>query len=104
MNLADGRPLTTDSITLHGSQFLVLLLDAQHKRLCMSMSMQGDFHPEKVHVREKIRRRMDSLLSDLILTPSIKEYVFITSTLSVLHYSAGLVPWSLNERLEINAM
>ena len=40
----------------------------------------------------------------LILTPSMKKYAFNTSIVSVFVYSAGLVPWSLNERLEINAM
>ena len=48
--------------------------------------------------------RIDSLLSDLILTPSMKEYAFKTSIVSVFLYSAGLVSWSLNELLEINAM
>ena len=43
-------------------------------------------------------------MSDLILTPSMKEYAFKTSIVSVFRYSTGLVPWSLNELLEINAM
>ena len=68
------------------------------------MTVLGDFHAEKVHVREEMNRRIDSLLSDLILTPSMKEYAFKTSIVSVFRYSAGLVPWSMNELLEINAM
>ena len=104
VNLADGRPVATDSITLHGSPFRVLLPDAPHKHLGVRMTVLGDFHAEKVHVREEMNRRIDSLLSDLILTPSMKEYAFKTSIVSVFRYSAGLVPWSLNELLEINAM
>ena len=105
--IADGRPVPTDSITLHGSPFCVLLQDAPHnlghKHLGVRMTVRGDFHAEKVHKREKMNRRIDSLLSDLILTPSIKEYAFKTSVVSVFLHSAGLVPWSLNEPLEINA-
>ena len=34
----------------------------------------------------------------------MKEYAFKTSIVSVFRYSTGLVPWSLNELLEIYAM
>ena len=46
-----------------------------------------------------MNRCIDSLLSDLIFTPFMKEYAFKTSIVSVFRYcrySAGLVPWSLN--------
>ena len=51
-----------------------------------------------------MNRRIDSLLSDLVLTPSMKEYAFKNSMVSVSRYSSGLVPWSLNELLEMNAI
>ena len=102
VNLADGLPVATDSITLHGSPFSVLLPDVPHKNLGVCMTVLGDFHAEKVHVREEMNWRIDSLLSDLIL---IKEYAFKTSRMvSSFRYSAGLVPWLLNELFEINAM
>ena len=56
------------------------------------MTVLGDFHAEKVHVREEMNRRIGSLLSDLILTPSMKDYSFKTNIVSVFQYSAGLVP------------
>ena len=34
----------------------------------------------------------------------MKEYAFKTSIVSVFQHSAGLVPWLLNERLEINTV
>ena len=51
-----------------------------------------------------MNRRIDSLLSDLILTPSMKDPAFKSSIVSVFLYSPGLVPWSLKKRLEINAV
>ena len=104
VNLAHARPMATDSIALHGSPFRVLLPDAPCEHLGVGMTVLGDFHAEKVHVREEMNLRIDSLLSDLILTLSMKEYALKTGIVSVLQYSAGLVPWSLNELLEINAM
>ena len=68
------------------------------------MTELGDFHAEKGHVCQEMNRRIDSLLSDLIFTPSMKEYAFKTSIVSVFRYSAGLVPWSQNELLEISLM
>ena len=47
VDLAKGLPTATDSITLYGSQILVLLPDAQHKRPPWRMSVLGDFHDEK---------------------------------------------------------
>ena len=47
------------------------------------MAVLGDFHAQKVRVREEMNRPIDSLLSDLILTPSMKEYAFKTSTVSL---------------------
>ena len=70
----------------------LLLSDAPHKHLGIHMTVLGDFHAEKVHVREEMNRRIGSLLSDLILTPSMKDYSFKTNIVSVFQYSAGLVP------------
>ena len=66
------------------------------------MTVLGDFHAGKVHVREEMNRRIDSLLSDLILAPSTKEYDFKTSIVSVFRYSAGFEIRAIgNEQLEI---
>ena len=46
------------------------------------VTVLGDFQAEKVHVGEEMDQRIDSLLSDLILTPSMKEYAFKTSIVS----------------------
>ena len=56
VNLADGRPVATDRITLHGSPFRVLLPDVPHKHLGVRMTVLGDIHAEKVHVREEMNR------------------------------------------------
>ena len=68
------------------------------------MTVLGDFRAEKAHVREEMNRQTDSLLSDVILSVPMKEYALKIGILSVFRYSAGLVPWTLNELLEINAM
>ena len=84
--LADGRPVATDSITLHGSPFCVILPDAPHKHLGVLMTVLGDFHAEKVHEGEEMNRCIDSWLLDLILTPSMKDYACKTSIVSVFLY------------------
>ena len=89
VDLAKGLPTATDSITLYGSQILVLLPDAQHKRPPWRMSVLGDFHARKVHVRAEMSWLIDSLSMDPILAPSMKEYASKIGTVS------GLVPWSL---------
>ena len=114
VNLAHARPMATDSIALHGSPFRVLLPDAPYEHLGVHMTVPGDFHAEKVHLREEMNRRVDSLLSNLILTPSMKEYACKSSLVCVFRSnkhmvcvfrsSTRLVPWSQNKRLEINTM
>ena len=61
--------MTTDSITLHDSPFRVLLQNIPYKHLGVRIIALGDFHAEKVHVREEMNRRIDSLLSGLIHLP-----------------------------------
>ena len=81
--------MATDSITLHDSPFRVLLQNIPYKHLGVRIIVLGDFHAENVHVREEMNRRIDSLLSGLIHTPSMKEYAFKTSIDIALAWSPG---------------
>ena len=58
----------------------------------------------KSHVQAEMGRRIDSLLSDVIFTAPMKEYALQIGFVSVFRYSARLAPWTLTERLELNAM
>ena len=100
--LADGLPVANDCITLHGSPFSVKQPDAPQKH---HMTVLGDFMQKMfMYVRRCMLMKwcIYSLLSHLILTPSMKEYAFKTRTVPVFQYSIGFVPWLLNELLETN--
>ena len=56
--------------------------------------MLCDFHASKYHVREEMSLHIDSPLSDLILTMSMKKYAFQTGIVYVFQLDATLA-WSL---------
>ena len=63
------------------------------------MTLTGNFQAEKKHVREEMKRRLQSLTSDDVLSPSLKELAIKVGVVSIFRYSAGLVPWT---RLELD--
>ena len=93
--------LSTSNVMVHPLVVIVLAWACKSSNypilkevnLDVCMSVLGDFHPEKVHVREEMRLSINPLLSDLILTPSMREYVFKTCMVSVFQNILGLVPW-----------
>ena len=58
----------------------------------MTVTVLGDFHAEKVHVREEMNRSIDSLLPDLILAPSMKQHAL--KKLVYYLYSDIALAWS----------
>ena len=99
-----GKVVATDSVTLHGSPFLVLEPNQAHKHLGVRMTIMGDFTAEKNHVQGEMQRRLDALLGNEALLPSVKEMVIMLGVVSVFRYSAGVVPWSRSELEEIYNM
>lgn len=92
-----GKSIATDSITLNGEPFTVLLPDEPHKHLGVRMTMLGDFAAEKDHVRQEMRRRLAALKEDRVLSRPEKELVIVTAVCSVFRYSAGIVDWTKTE-------
>ena len=92
-----GRPIATDSITLHGKPFTVLSPDEPHKHLGVRMTMLGDFTAEKEHVLKVMGQRFASLKEDRTLSRPEKEQIIVTGICSVFRYSAFIVDWSTTE-------
>ena len=99
IDFSTGQSIAADSINLDGLPFTVLLPDQAHKHLGVRMTMTGNFEVEKEYFRGEMQRRLESLNADEVLPPSLKELAIKVGIISVLRYSAGLVPWS---RLELN--
>jgi hypothetical protein len=97
IDFSTGQPVATDSITLNGSPFSWLSPDQAHKHLGVRMTLTGNFEAEKKHVREEMKRRLESLTSDDVLSPSLKELAIKVGVVSIFRYSAGLVPWTRRE-------
>jgi len=97
VDMKTGKSIATDSITLNGEPFTVLLPDEPHKHLGVRMTMLGDFAAEKDHVRQEMRRRLAALKEDRVLSRPEKELVIVTAVCSVFRYSAGIVDWTKTE-------
>jgi hypothetical protein len=104
MDMRTGQRVATDSITLHGQPFPVILPNQSHKHLGLRMAMNGDFSDEKEHVRTEMKQRLESLAEDRILAKKEKERVIETAVCSVFCYSAGFVDWTGAELNSISKM
>jgi len=99
-----GRQVATDSVTLNGHPFPVIPPDRPHKHLGVRMTMTGDFSAEKDYIRNEMRKRLQALCEDPLLSILEKELVIKIVVCSVFRYSAGLVDWSRTELDSITAM
>ena len=88
VDFSTGHTVSTDSITLDGVPFVVLLPDKAHKHLGVRMTMTGSFDAEKEYVSEETQRRLESLLADEILSPSLKELAIKVGIISIFRYCA----------------
>ena len=101
-DMATGRPIPTDSITLEGKPFPYVPPDQPYKHLGVRATLLGDFSAEKQHVRQEMQRRLAALREDRALSSREKEVVIVTAVCSVFRYSAGLVDWTRSELEDIS--
>ena len=104
INFATGQAMPTDSITLGGAPFKVLLPTDPHKHLGVRMTLTGDFAAEKTHVKTEMQRRLAELKQDEVLSSPLKELAVQVGVTSVFRYSAGIVPWTNTELDSITNM
>ncbi len=106
MDMLNGQRVTvaTDSITLHGQPFPVILPNQSHKHLGLRMALDGNFLAEKEHVRLDMIQLLAALAEDRVLTQTEKERVITTAVCSVLTYSAGFADWTSTELYHISKM
>jgi hypothetical protein len=55
MDMQNGQRVATDSITLRGQPFTVILPNQSHKHLGVHMAIDGNFLAEKEHVRSDMK-------------------------------------------------
>ena len=103
-DMGTGRPVPTDSVTLNGVPFPVILPDQPYKHLGVRGTMLGDFTAEKQHVLGDMAKKLKALQEDRLLTRKEKEQVIITAVCSVFNYSAGVVDWTKVELDHISKM
>ena len=103
-DMGTGRPVPTDSVTLNGVPFPVILPDQPYKHLGVRGTMLGDFTAEKQHVLGDMAKKLKALQEDRLLTRKEKEQVIITAVCSVFNYSAGVVDWTKAELDHISKM
>ncbi len=104
MDMRNGQRVATDSITLRGQPFPVILPNQSHKHLGVRMAIDGNFLAEKEHVRSDMEQRLNALAEDRVLTQKEKERVITTAVCSVFSYSAGFVDWTKAELDRISKM
>ena len=91
MDMRNGQRVATDSITLRGQPFPVILPNQSHKHLGVRMAIDVNFLAEKEHVHSDMEQRLNALAEDRVLTQKEKERVIITAVCSVFSYRAGFV-------------
>jgi hypothetical protein len=104
MDMRNGQRVATDSITLRGQPFPVILPNQSHKHLGVRMAIDGNFLAEKEHVHSDMEQRLNALAEDRVLTQKEKERVIIAAVCSVFSYSAGFVDWTKAELDRISKM
>jgi hypothetical protein len=97
MDMRNGQRVATDSITLRGQPFPVVLLNQSHKHLGLRMAMHGNFLDEKEHVRSDTKQRSNALAEGRVLAQKEKERVITTAVCTVFSYMAGFVDWTRAE-------
>ncbi len=73
MDMRNGQRLATDSITLHGQTFPVILPNQSHKHLGLRMAMDGNFFAEEKLVHIDMKQRLAALAEGRVLTEG-KDY------------------------------
>ena len=77
------QQIATDSITLHGAPFPVVLPDQSHKHLGLRLALNGDFSVKKEYVYKEMRKRLPALAEDRVLSQKEKELVIKTAACTV---------------------
>jgi hypothetical protein len=106
MDMQNCQRVATDSITLRGQPFTVILPspNQSHKHLGLRMAMDGNFLDEKEHVLSDTKQQLNALAEDRVLTQKEKERVITTAVCKVFSYSAGFVDWTRAELHRISMM
>ncbi len=79
MDMRNGQRVATDSITLHGQTFSVILPIQPHTHLGVRMAIGGNLLAEKEHVRSDMEQHLNALAEDRVLTQKEKERVITTA-------------------------
>ena len=66
MDMRNGQRVATDSITLRGQPFPVILPNQSHKHLGVRMAIDGNFLAEKEHVLFDMEQRLKALAEDRV--------------------------------------
>ncbi len=97
MDIRTGQQVATDSLTLHGQPFPVIIPNQSHKHLGLRMAMDGNLSAEKEHVLTEMKQRLEAPAEDRVLS----QRVIATAVCSVFCFSAGFVDWT---RAEIDSI
>ncbi len=73
MDMRNGQRVATDSITLRGQPFPVVLPNQSHKHLGVRMAIDGNFFAEKEHVRSDMEQCLNALAENRVLTQRRKK-------------------------------
>jgi hypothetical protein len=84
MDMRNGQRVATDSITLRGEPFPVILPNQSHKHLGVRMAIDGNFLAEKENVHSDMKQRLNALAEDRVLTQKEKEKKGLSLLLSAL--------------------
>ncbi len=68
IDMRNGQRVATESITLHGQPFPVILPNQSHKHLGLRMAIHGNFFAEKEYVRTNMKELLAALTEDRVLT------------------------------------
>jgi hypothetical protein len=83
MDMRNGQRVATDSITLRGQPFPVILPNQSHTQLGLHMAIDGNFLAEKELVRSDMKQRLNALAEERVLTQKEKERVINTAVSTV---------------------
>ncbi len=104
MDMRNVHRVATDSITLRGQPFPVILPNQSHKHLGLHMAIDGNFKAAKEHVRSSMKQLLSALAEDRVLSQKEKERVITTAVCTVFSYSVGFVDWTNAELDSISKM
>jgi hypothetical protein len=104
IDMRTGQRVATDSVTLCGEPFPVILPNQSHKHLGVRIALNGDFSDEKQHVCTEMQTPLKALAEDRALSRAEKEITIKTAVCSVFRYSAGFIDWTRTELNNISKM